>query len=1082
MLCIRVKPRSQPVIPVNMNKLVAWGVVWCKNTADKLIVRSAVKSTEASCWKQASNHNASLARGLFEVSGKINSTGLKTYAEKLAKLSGRQAAFAAKTAQKRVRAEQAACVVSHSWRNLHRDAVKAFRKGVAPGLLAATGFKASLAERARNNLDNVVEKVEAPGAGPLEADQFTALRQITTGARVHDRSSTYWARLYLSSWKFAAVCVLPRCRARESKDRLGNLVSWVPEADSYESDWSRAFIPQYLDMVKSLYTMYVTACNGGVVMPSAGAVASPARFVCGSVRNELRRAFESLSINPEAGYDRLSTIFRAASYRVFEVDWNQAVGLFKSTYHNSSLCDRAVCQFDEACRTISEIGPFADMGDGLRTHARILASLAGSARRVIDADAAISGNGRRVRDQSPGLICRGDEKLASPTVEAIVSRDCVHRTGMDVAVSTCWACDTITDGQANGVCVESESDGALYCQDPCNEEDAGGPGCSYLARGVSRRESHGETTSYTSCSAGSNDSRCSRTVLYADTVEQQRDDMVDPQHSEKRMGIPVGVAVGQNVAGEVAVKVGKASREVLPDGAPQKGRSVRRVAALPDTVLLVPSAPDNARLLSRPVLGAGCARGLLPQPVTSNRWSGAGCNTARGRGRGSTVGRSYAPDKQSVACTPVGKSRGSSFAIPQEATEKISSSVGNVFVDWTDKEGRHYKLIREDGEVMYRGAEWGSKDDPDKGKCVPSCVQPVYKTAGTQFDGAPGPCDRYTNDSKGYEPGRPGPGLAGFMGVKEFTHSDKSRFVPLGHACAAIPDETGDRHVLVAHRRPVVKSMHAGIVEQRVFHQSADKIQGERRRHEWGYDDSSWQLYCSDCNRADVSSASLRDCLRKRRSYCKGSAYVAANHGVRAQVEAGIAGVESSSSEGLDGRLGRRRRPRRNRRRREREALSGSPPTLVGSSGTQLESRRGGNKVVAGGILPAPAVHWRAENHHGAKPSQSYAQVLFGDREVYERPRAVLAHRIYGSRNVAPGHTNARAVFPGPSTRTWTRSNDGIRECRVPTRKQQPALPPQLRGGDVAAAGRAGGVGRRPIPVLGHVEYNSNGAVGVGRE
>lgn len=1053
-----------------------------KRIVDANLVKCVQKQASIKALERLARSNELHAKSVEGIAQRIDSVALKKYSNRLYKLANRQYAKSERVGKRLNRLEPLMRNIVKDWTRNSDSIIKRAVSGrgkysVLLPLVPAIGYKQSLTNKAQQELEYTSTELSNCGNGDFEPHVAGAISQLIAGACSTEQSAVYWARMYLSSWKFGCVHVLPRCRARPATDKVGNIITWIPEAESYETEWCADFAPKFFVHQKAIYTRFLCSLNSGSITPTAKQNAARTGHVCRGIADELQRAFDSLSIHSEATHDRLTTIFRAAAERVYAVDWHKAIGSLRSTYHNRALCDSAVCQFDELCQVCEDIRPYTDLWDELNIHDRTCKALEGVASRIRDEIEGLERDGRHdgIRD---GLTDgrRGEAEIDSST-ETAVSRHRSNSTGSDATGSTIKESSKEKSGDPRGVHIEVKSNSIVHCENTSHPKDVGGQGKCHveerLQSGSSNRigvDAHSSTGGY--------DTRRKRSVVDAKPVKQRPDNMVGAQSGEARLELPLGVVDGAQSAGEIATTVGPSLGEMLSHGARKKARRSSARTTVPTSNMLGTKKEDNEGRIPSTLLGAGCARGLLSQSVTCDRWACTWCYPPDGPDICGVFDAYYRDIVKQTTHDAFSCTRGCCLSIPSKKAQKILSRPGNISINWTDKEGRNYKLIRQDGKDVHRGKERRPENDTNTRQCVSSDLLADVEAVRTQFNDGNRSYNGSTDDSKRQQPRRKSENAVYIVENEDQPSGYKFGPVEMGYACTSSADGSSVEAIQQSHPGSPNPLVHAQPLKQHVLYEPANKIQSSRRRHEWGYDDGSWELYCCDCHSADISRSSIQRCFRRRREACIDSAYSPVYYSSRHRNAR--SSDDSSSSEagrGLAHGIRRRRRSRRDSGRGKRGHTQTTPSVMVESPRAFPKGRRSSRSPVPTGILPTQTFYRREKANDGTEPLQGNTKIVPSNRKVSGRPEAVFENGLYSKSYAAQGYTSTRTFLPKSSVEVGQWSYAGSGFSGVSTRKQQPPLPFKLRSGQAVSPGQTRNSGGRPLPFLenvGHDTYRSN--------
>lgn len=1068
-----------------MSKVTNCLHVFAKRLTDATAAKSAAELVKGKAYAQLSKSNLLKAQSLRGIAEKISSEELLHLSQRLERLAQSQAKTGIKQTNVGVLRLQLSRETATRWVKTTGDIIKRAydkagkaRKLVLLPLAPTLAYKTEHSVKADERVKDAAAKFVQCSTGDFDENASSALVQLTSACLSREQTAGYWARLYLSFWKFGTVHVLPRCRARAETDRVGNIITWSPEVGSCEGDWAESTFPQFYDLQRHVYTRFLTAANAGECNSTVDLHPSASRFVCRSVRDQLVRAFEVLSICPQSAEGRLVDIFAGAAERVFALDWHQAADILATAHHNSALCDPAVCEFDIIARAISaDIWPFKDSVDDLSIHARTAEALDKCVSRVRDKAQSAAHSGRYdgyrscqraapkgVRDDDPPLTAPDGGSVSSGSVSsagAQASPVCTGRGGVPSKA---------------GVPRPDQVNSNFQSSHPSDKIDAGGSSVGGDPRGLPGPQSGGSPAVGGAGRRAVDGPGSSGGERNAETVKQCADHLVDDQSSEKRLEQSAGVVNGQNAPRKIATTVGETGGNVLSEGDNPKKRRKNKPRALSNTAVPGSKEGDDACKVPGPDVELGRPRGLCAQPVEGGEGASPGGDTTDRSGSDDVTPPCNHGAQLGVAPTTGCQLGSICGGIPEEAAKTIRESVGGFAVHWVDAQGCHYKLVREDGKATDCGQRRRPSHNTDAQFEVPPRFQSNDQTSGARTHQHCRPSEWHAPNRQRAQPGRASGAPKGHVGHENGPGGPKPRPVTVGHACPGPATTGGNSPVPATHQRPIDNLVQSTAPFQPVFYQQAYPVQSGGRRHEWGYDDSSWQLYCSYCDSTNLSRGVVQRCFRRRRDACVGSAYQPYLHPSREGFPGGSgSGSSAASAQGLDERSRRRGRSRGNYRGPARRHGGEIAPAMVDGPRPLVESGRPRNQLGEHRVLPTQTFYRHAPSYNGPQPVQGYTQILPSHGEVHRGPTTLFADSVYGQGHVAQAHPGAWPIFPGASQSAWSWPYGSSGFPGVQSHQQQFALPAELYTRGVEAAGPANSGGGGSVPYVENVGHYTHG-------
>lgn len=342
-----------------------------------------------------------------------------------------------------------------------------------------------------------------------------------------------------------------------------------------------------------------------------------------------------------------------------------------------------------------------------------------------------------------------------------------------------------------------------------------------------------------------------------------------------------------------------------------------------------------------------------------------------------------------------------------------------------NKKGLGGEGIREERKVEDRSQRRGPSNDPGSKAAVQYRAgfvhkidrAPLVQHSGPRFNG-----NGYTPKDGGKRneqlPTSAGP--TRHVGHDTLPSSTQLRPEQMGHARRSTANGSYAHVVSDVNKRSVVR-VPAVKTDPKYSNDGggSDKVQRRRRGHEWRYDNSSGELYCSACNSTSLPPDLKRNCRRNRVRHYKrqvASGVFVLNDGERAADlvpkyrARPIRGLVEKPS--VVPSVGRWRRPRFNNEQQVQDRVGANGTTVVACNGSCNESGRNDGQVLSDNVLSSKTPHGTGQVGHDARPRQSDCDEHGGVQGKCKTVEGIPKNRLVSKGLPTPRNAGFRDFIP----------------------------------------------------------------------
>ncbi|ADG04362.1 p130 [Providence virus] len=1076
-----------------------------RKAADASLVQSVVTKTGSELFAEASRRNAQVAEGIWAVASRMKCRDMHKYGGRYSKLSQKQAKLSGRLATASRQAETRAHAFQKAW-NVAHNAKLAARKG---GLFALFGAGVVLSNETKPQVSCEPADNTASSVHPLVHETTRARRSAATGSAINTISGEpiypameilyaaselettnpeYWGRLYVRAFKFTLVHFMQSHNLEFRKQGRGVAIGFQIPASS-KTIPNADLVAVFVEYVDALRCCHNVASECGDWSDNTVWQYNIKGITCAYVGDVLLHSLERLQIHPSLLSNRLSSVYTECAEFATTEDWSQELTALTGHHHLSALCDPSICQYSGLCATLSSTAAYKDAHEvsyllKCISHSRSVAAVRG---KIMDptTTTACGSNGTGGSGRVPTLAV---QQASRPVSYVAAVAGCPRSDSPGLVFDPSGESATGGGGGEGPSCTQSHGGSQESCNLlPPDSRDAQDVGGQSVSMAKERAPEYGGAHEARTGSQGgglSDDSLSGRGRVSDRPAKELSIPLVGDQSPEVRMEQSVGVVAGKNNPDKVATKVGHKTGRLRPGGPTRSGKSQDNRTGIDDGAVRLPEAADVIPTIPGTLLEPLGPRGLQPQPAASCEGKSAGKSTTGNPGGNVNVAPSdgtRSVEFTAVNCTfELGRVY---IRVPAEQEEALRDGTLRVFVARFDPKGCHGQGVCENGEVANTPKTRGPSTHTVQGDSVPPVVLNDDQTPRARSHARKRSRNKPTNGGKGPQSGSASSPTSADVEAVRTAGEHIVRPQQVGHARASPVTQQGAGDLQPTRDLPATARYVPEPTQERVLHKQGHTIPRRWRNHEWGYDDGSRELHCSTCHSYVLPGRYKKACYHERKQHARRVGGTALKYGnPRSGVSSEVSRDKSPSSgrsveTGVAKHIRRRRRPRDNLREGTHVDMRTSSPSVVDSHGSLPESGRHGGGFREHRVLPTQTMEWRNSAYNGPQSSKSFAQVVYGNREVHQQTPIVPPYGLDREGHPSYGYPAPWAVFPEQCQATGWSPPHGSGQLGIPTYQLVPTLPYEIPRQWHVPAGPAEGRRDGQSAVLANVGHFANGAV-----